>query len=377
MARLERQLSSAGIELVSENEASAVPQLLVLNADYLFEIRTITALAKHSHAVLRASGENTQSRVAAAIGHGEQLDTLRALVTGSGESATGYEALTTQDLDAYERNLRKSAPPILEPVSDERRGALESQLYGNAYKGITDLVTKWWWPRPARVIVGYCARNGISPNAVTLTGLVLVIAACVLFWNGWYLSGLACGWVMTLLDTVDGKLARVTVQSSRVGHVLDHGMDIIHPPFWYVFWGLSLDAGTAFFGVSVQAACWWVVAGYVGGRIVEGLFHSIADCGMFAWRPFDAWFRLITARRNPCLIILTLPALLGQAEIAFAGVVIWTVLTTVILMIRLIWATALRMRYGRLDSWLKDGEQAARRWPRSYAEFAGTRSAYR
>ena len=123
----------------------------------------------------------------------------------------------------------------------------------------------------ARVIVGYCARNGISPNAVTLTGLVLVIAACVLFWNGWYLSGLACGWVMTLLDTVDGKLARVTVQSSRVGHVLDHGMDIIHPPFWYVFWGLSLDAGTAFFGVSVQAACWWVVAGYVGGRIVEGL----------------------------------------------------------------------------------------------------------
>ena len=45
---------------------------------------------------------------------------------------------------------------------------------------------------------------------------------------------------MTFLDTVDGKLARVTVTSSRVGHVLDHGVDLIHPPLWYIAWGLGL-----------------------------------------------------------------------------------------------------------------------------------------
>jgi phosphatidylglycerophosphate synthase len=47
---------------------------------------------------------------------------------------------------------------------------------------------------------------------------------------------------MTLLDTVDGKLARVTVASSKFGHVLDHGVDIVHPPFWYLAWGLGLGA---------------------------------------------------------------------------------------------------------------------------------------
>ncbi len=48
------------------------------------------------------------------------------------------------------------------------------------------------------------------------------------------------GWLMTFLDTVDGKLARVTVTSSRLGDVLDHGLDIIHPPLWYIAWGVGL-----------------------------------------------------------------------------------------------------------------------------------------
>ena len=42
---------------------------------------------------------------------------------------------------------------------------------------------------------------------------------------------------MTFLDTVDGKLARVTLTSSPFGNVLDHSLDLIHPPFWYWAWG--------------------------------------------------------------------------------------------------------------------------------------------
>jgi phosphatidylglycerophosphate synthase len=38
---------------------------------------------------------------------------------------------------------------------------------------------------------------------------------------------------MSVLDSVDGKLARLTFESTPQGDVLDHGMDIVHPPFWY------------------------------------------------------------------------------------------------------------------------------------------------
>jgi len=126
-------------------------------------------------------------------------------------------------------------------VSEGRKPELENRLYGNAYKGITDLVTKFLWPRPAKKAVHLAARLGISPNMVTTLGLVLVLVACYLFLNGQYFAGLLAGWIMTFLDTVDGKLARVTVQSSKFGHLYDHLIDLFHPPFWYIYWGMSLS----------------------------------------------------------------------------------------------------------------------------------------
>ncbi len=219
-------------------------------------------------------------------------------------------------------------------------------LYGNAYKGVTDLVTKWWWPRPARVVVGWCANAGISPNMVTLLGVLLAVAATVAFASGYFVAGLACGWIMTLLDTVDGKLARVTVNSSRIGHVLDHGMDIIHPPFWYVYWIFGLELESTLGGYTSTELGVAIVAGYIAGRLLEALFHALGECSMFAWRPFDAWFRLITARRNPCLIILTVLTLAGKPDAAVLGVALWTILTQRCIMARfgLVYAAFIRLR---------------------------------
>ena len=44
---------------------------------------------------------------------------------------------------------------------------------------------------------------------------ILVFAAAYLFYRSQLWAGLACAWGMTFLDTVDGKLARVTATSSN------------------------------------------------------------------------------------------------------------------------------------------------------------------
>ena len=74
-----------------------------------------------------------------------------------------------------------------------------------------------------------------------------------------------------------------------------------------------------------------IVAGYVGGRVIEALFHLLGECTLFSWRPFDAYFRLITARRNPCLIILTIATLCARADLGILGVAAWTCLSTAIM----------------------------------------------
>ena len=48
------------------------------------------------------------------------------------------------------------------------------------------------------------------------------------------------------------------------------------------------------------------------------------------WRPFDSFFRLITARRNPNLVILTPAALLGRPDVGILLVALWTALSLVV-----------------------------------------------
>jgi phosphatidylglycerophosphate synthase len=202
-------------------------------------------------------------------------------------------------------------------------------------------------------------RYGLRPNYVTIIGLILVILAGIFFAYGWYGWGLLAGWLMTFLDTVDGKLARVTVTSSKFGHYFDHIIDLIHPPVWYILWGMGLGITQfSFSALSLGTAYWLIVIGYTAGRLLEGIFLAwLGKFGLFCWRPIDSYFRLITARRNPCMILLTVGVLVGHPDWGLFTVTAWTVLTSVFLLIRLLLAANARLADGAVRSWLMDIDQ--------------------
>lgn len=381
--RLQRQLKEVSKEstgdlsdirwLKSTDETPATGQVLLLNGSFLFENRTIKRILAHTNSIL----QHTDNVAAAAF---VDVGLLKTVLTNMEERnpdiPQGLQAIQTGDMQAFDLSLSRSTPPLLEPVSEARKSTLENRLYGNAYKGITDLVTKFVWPKPAKSFVRLCANLHISPNMVTSFGLLLVIAACYLFLNGHYGWGLLAGWFMTFLDTVDGKLARVTIQSSKFGHLYDHIIDLIHPPFWYIYWGMSLAGFQAIWGQGQEQMYWIIIVSYIAGRIVEGLFPLMGSCGIFTWRPFDAWFRLVTARRNPCLVLLTLSFFAGKPEWGFIAVTFWSALTTMILLIRLLQALIVRQTQGPLSSWLSENDVATGANAYSYSIFGATRGAY-
>jgi len=374
--RLRRQLKEAGgAQLVaSRAELPGAGPVLLLNGRYLFEVRTLAGLMAKKDSLLICPRDGG---VAGAIVDVANADVAGKCITGEQDAASApLTSITPADLTAFNEALRSALEPLLEPVSEDRKAELESRLYGNAYRGITDLVTKFLWPRPAKSAVQLAATLGISPNMVTTAGFILVLAACYLFLHGHYFSGLAAAWMMTFLDTVDGKLARVTVQSSKFGHLYDHAIDLFHPPFWYIFWGMSLSGLEPVPGVSQVQMYWLIVAGYVVGRIVEGIFPMLGECTIFTWKPFDAWFRLVTARRNPCLIIMTVSALAGRPDWGFVAVTFWTVLTTLFLIIRFLQALVARLKGGPLHSWLSAADVATGPNARAYRVFGSTRGAY-
>jgi len=382
--RLQRQLleiskeskgKSTTIEWISNHsDLPAEGQVLLINGHFLFESRTLSGLLEKPDTILLHPGD--QSTAAAFIDSSRVSEVLACFTGTASDTPVGLQTIQPADMAAFDESLRRSTAPLLEPVSESRKTELENTLYGNAYRGITDLVTKFLWPRPAKQMVHICANTGITPNMVTTVGLLLVIAACYLFLHGQYAWGLLAGWLMTFLDTVDGKLARVTIKSSKFGHLYDHLIDLIHPPFWYIYWGMSLVDFKPVAGFDQEQMYWLIIAGYVGGRIVEGIFGLLGNCSIFTWRPYDAWFRLVTARRNPCMILLTLSVIVVRPDWGFIAVTFWTVITTIMMVLRLLQALVVRTKSGPLDSWLSAEDVATGPNARSYSVFGATRGAY-
>ena len=267
------------------------------------------------------------------------------------------EALKRIGLDdlvkPYNDQLKKYERAKVWRITPDNRDFLEQELFSRSYKGVTDLVTKWVWPLPARWATKICAGLGLKPNHVTVFSLVLAILAGIAFWYGEYTGGLLLGWFMTFLDTVDGKLARVTLTSSRFGDLLDHSLDLVHPPFWYIAWGMGLSAQTPA-PVSLTMLLWLMFGAYVGGRLCEGVFqHYIADFSIFMWRPVDSMSRLITARRNPNMLILTAGVMAGRPDAGLVLIIAWHLLSTLFLIIRLAVAWQASRNQGPLESWLE------------------------
>ena len=345
-------------------DLNALPKdenILLLRADYLYEANVIKKLIEHDNSLLLSSCSQQQP-TATWLAAADITEATKILSSGEmKESSLNLNALTPQQLTGgYDPRLRKYDLAHVVKVTEQDKQVIENYLYDKSYKGITDLVTKWWWPLPARWAVRKCAGANVTPNMVTSFGWLLTIFCGIAFYYGEWIVGLIAAWLMTFLDTVDGKLARVTLQSSKVGHVMDHGLDIVHPPIWYWCWlmGLGVD-DIAFLNITLPVMSWmWVLfAAYVGGRIFEGLFQLFFnDISIFCWKPIDSFHRLITARRNPCMIMLTLSLLVADAELGFMWVLVWSVLSTVWLAIRFFYACLIRIVSGPLESWVENIE---------------------
>lgn len=360
------QVSVGSLEAMSQTSSEAVT---IFRADYVFDERLVRAVLESPGAVLLAPSKSASPGQVAAV-HAPHAALAEVLQLLSGEERLnsnapgfGLYAVTPMELvPAYTSTLRKTATPYLLPLTPATASEVEAHLFAASYKGITDLVTKWVWPRPARVVTKWCVAAGIRPNLITLLSWGLVLLVAMLFSLGWFGLGLFAAWVMTFLDTVDGKLARVTLTSSKIGHILDHGLDIIHPPFWYLAWAYGLPVDSPWLWLTTVIT----VGGYVVGRLLEGSFLLIFKMEIHCWQPLDSFFRTITARRNPNLILLSLATLMGRPDVGLVLVAVWTAVCIGFHTVRLLQALFQRWQGSLIHEWQGvQAEKENRREPKN------------
>ncbi|MDE8653755.1 CDP-alcohol phosphatidyltransferase family protein [Novosphingobium album (ex Liu et al. 2023)] len=351
--RVRRIARAAG--LATSAGAAPGPRLLA-NAAFAFDPSWLREFLARPGAVLTLGGvpalahardAGEAARIGAAMRDGAPL-----------ADAAGLEMIAFEDGPTIEnKQLRKRETPFLMPLRPDTVRALERASYFGAYKGVTDLLTKYLWPEWALVLTRIAAKLGITPNMVTAAGALLCVIATWCFADGRYWLGMALGLVFMVFDTVDGKLARCTITSSKWGNVFDHGIDLVHPPFWWWFWA----TGLATWGLAYDTVTFWWVQGAIQGgylvqRLIEGVF--MRQNGMMhihVWRRFDSRFRLITARRNPNMVILFVATLLARPDLGLIAVAWWTAISCVVHAVRLVQAWIVRARGGTITSWLAEG----------------------
>lgn len=355
--RLRRSLGKHKVERFLGPHASPPDsgRVLLVAGDRLFDdALAADMVARSNYLLLDDQGIPVATNVAAAKALAVRAMLEKAVAPPPAEiAALGLTPVTAGTLGlAYRHALRKREDPFILDLNKLSRAQAEWRLFMGAYKGVTDLVTKYVWPLPALWVTRFCAANRISPNMVTLLSLGFVLLAMWLFSIGWFGAGLVAAWIMTFLDTVDGKLARVTLTSTGWGEVFDHGIDHVHPPFWWAAWWWGLVShGYTGTGTS-ELALGIVVGGYVLGRLQEGLFLFLFKIEMHAWQKLDSRFRLITQRRNPNLLILTAFTIAAAPQEGFLAVAIWTVVSLAFHCGRIAMAFRASRRDGGITSWL-------------------------
>lgn len=372
--RLRRTLRAAGVSEVQIATGASRPPIppdspvLILRTDYVFDERLIRALLEKSldYGGVRSLAlvdPDTPATIVAVVTTGSQIEPLLPSLTapvpvGAVQQEHLPRRVPADLVPAYSSALRKYDPPYLLRVCVNSLTQVENRMFRSSYKGITDVVTKWVWPLPARAVTRLLARAHVSPNIVTGLSWILVGVATWLFIQGQFGLGLVCAWLMTFLDTVDGKLARVTCTSSRMGHVLDHGLDLVHPPFWYLAWAIGMAGSFSPVLIWADPAVVIIIGGYILGRLLEGVFLLAFHLEIHSWRPIDSFFRTITARRNPNLILLTLGILVGRPDLGFWLVAVWTVCSLGFHTLRLGQAGIQRWRGRPIQTWQEVGTPA-------------------
>lgn len=309
------------------------PLLLIIPADSVFDPRLLGALASQkTPAALVDSGvrrPNLQTLIASAP------DTPRGKLCGPAlldyEWASTrhgpleevlYDGLADRSLPAldvsaqplYYISMRRKLRPYWFPApSLSNRKLAERVLFDSIQKGTLDIPA--WFHAPIETfLVSHLCKTRITPNQLTLFCNVVAWIVTFLLATGRLGWGLALALVVGVLDGLDGKQARLKVETTKRGKV-EHWFDALFEMSWWIaiawHFRISGQLPSAFDYLLLLLAAEGI-DGLAKGSVYFTTGKVIDELG-----PFERFVRLGGGRRNVYVWILTIGFLLGAPAKAF------------------------------------------------------------
>jgi phosphatidylglycerophosphate synthase len=322
--------------------------LLILDGTTLADQRLHAQLIRSEHnlAVFAPDPKESASmlflRMAGSVVVPEEASDVTSFARGL--VAAGLAQQFTQDqFDGFIRKLRRTVPFYMFRVLDQTKAAdIQRFLFWSNYKGSTDVFTRYVYPPLVWLMVRPLAKARIHPNVVTLVSILLTFGAVPFFATGHWIIGFLMAYGMSVLDSVDGKLARLTFTDSRLGNFLDHGLDMVHPPIWYVAWAYGVGLGAEGWYSALGWATIAILVFYVLDRLILKIYPRFFQRGFHTHSKLDATVRSFIARRNINMPVFLLGCIFGLAREAFFLIAFWQFATAAYHGLRTFWILAVQ-----------------------------------
>ncbi|MSR82122.1 MAG: CDP-alcohol phosphatidyltransferase family protein [Candidatus Latescibacteria bacterium] len=302
--------------------------VLLLQGDLVLDDRLLRHLLKGGPGTALAEGDEVvaylnPAQARALAGHWETGGGL-----GAGLAATGLQPRRPAELDPYVPSLRLTMPAyLLRARAKSELPSLDHLLYHRTFKGVIDAIARYGYYHLVRWITRQLSRTSLTPNLFTALSILAIWAAVPCFALGQLGAGVLLAWLGVILDSVDGKLARLTLHLSEAMGALEHLSAMPALGLWYLALAWHCSGGELLRNTPMAMATWVLVGAFVLDKIVSSAFKKRHRREIFDYRPVDAAFHLIAARRNVSLLQLSVGALLDQPHITLVSMAAWMVCT--------------------------------------------------
>ena len=245
---------------------------------------------------------------------------------------------TPEDLDQYVPSLRLTMAPYLVRLTEEEQlPALDKRMYRRTFKGVIDVVALYGYYHLVRWITRHLSRTSLTPNLLTVLSILGIWAAIPCFAAGDHGWGISLAWIGVILDSVDGKLARLRLHLSDAMGSFEHLAAMPGLGLWYLSLGWYFSDGALTTTRPIAIATWALLGSYLVDKGISGGFVAFYKQRFFDYGPIDAAFHLVACRRNTALLIYSIGYFSGAAKAAFYAIVVWMAVAVVFHGVRFGW----------------------------------------
>ena len=256
----------------------------------------------------------------------------------------GLENRTLAALDVAEQPLyyvpmRRELRPFWFPAPVLSNAKLAKRvLLDSTQKGTLDIPAFVHGPIET-FLVSHLCKTSITPNQLTVLTNIVAWVATFLFATGRLIPGIVIALIVGVLDGLDGKQARVKVETTKGGK-LEHWFDAVFEWSWWIalayYFHASGQLPGAFYYLGLLIAA-EAVDGILKGRVYFTTGKLIDELGTF-----ERIVRLVGGRRNIYVWILAIALILGAPATGFVVMAWLEIATAAVHLPRVIWVLSRR-----------------------------------